>query len=209
MSTISTEVRSPVVGLPDEASARIVALPCGRFRLRARDGLLATSVGQSSLRVENGVVRLSSRRPPRWSAVAAPFVPLGFAAAAALFVLGPSPLTALLVAWATAVVMAVIAILRGVLASREEATVNAADTFVVAVKRPLGLDSIEGLLAKVEWLLPRPLADLVGRRVVVVEAPFGADRLAIRRRLLVPRRVATAQALVRALKTARVPRNGA
>ena len=82
----------------------------------------------------------------------------------------------------------------------------AADTYVVAVRRPLGLDRIAWLLGTVEWLLPRPLADLVGRRVVVVEASFGPDRLAIQRRAFVARRVVTAEALVRSLKAARLPR---
>jgi hypothetical protein len=45
--------------------------------------------------------------------------------------------------------------------------------------------------------------------VVVVEAPFGADRLAIRQRVFVPRRVVTAEALVRSLKTAQYARFGA
>jgi hypothetical protein len=210
VSTISTEVRASLaVGIPEGASARIVALPFARFKLRVREGLLAASVGEASVRVENGVVRLSARRPPRWSAVVAPLVPLGFAAAAALFVLGPSPLPALFLARGTAAAMAALAILQGSLATREETTVSAADAFVVAVKRPLGLGRFEKLLGRAERLLPRPLADLVGRRVVVVEAPFGADRLAIRQRVFVPRRVVTAEALVRSLKTAQYARFGA
>ena len=209
VSTISTEVRAPVAGIPEGASARIVAVSFGRFKVRMRDGLLAASVGEASLRVENGVVRLSARRPPRWSAVAGPLVPLGFAAAAALFVLGPSPLPALFVAIGTAAAVAALAILQGSLATREEATVSAADTFVVAVKRPLGLGRLEKLVVRIERLLPGPLADLVGWRVVVVEAPFGADRLAIRQRVLVLRRVATAEALVRSLKAAQYARFGA
>jgi hypothetical protein len=208
VSTISTEVRAPVVGIPEGASARVVALPFGRFKLRVRDGLLAASVGDASVRVENGTVRLNTRRAPRWTAAVGLVGPLGFTVAAALIVLGPSPLPAYLAAGAAAAAMIVISILRGSLARREESTVSAADTFVVAVKRPLGLDRIERLLGKTEWLLPRPLADLVGRRVVVVEAPFGADRLAIQRRFLIPRRVGTAMALVRALKAARLPRAG-
>ena len=145
VSTISTEVRAPVAGIPEGASARIVAISFGRFKVRMRDGRLAASVGEASLRVENGVIRLSARRPPRWSAVAGPLVPLGFAAAAALFVLGPSPLPALSVAIGTAAAMAAVAILQGSLATREETTVSAADTFVVAVKRPLRLSRFEKL----------------------------------------------------------------
>jgi hypothetical protein len=209
VSTISTEVRAPVVGIPEGASARIVAISFGRFKVRIRDGRHAASVGEASLRIENGVIRLSARRPPRWSAVAGPLVPLGFAAAAALLVLGPSPLPALFVAVGTVTARAALAILQGRLAAREETTVSAADTFVVAVKRPLGLGRFEKLLGRAERLLPRPLADLVGRRVVVVEAPFGADRLAIRQRVFVPRRVVTAEALVRSLKTAQYARFGA
>jgi len=206
VSTISTEVRAPLaVSIPEGASVRIVALPFARFKLRVREGLLAASVGEASVRVENGVVRLSARRPPRWSAVVAPIAPLGFAVAAALLVVGPFAL-ALVAAAATLAAMTVIVILRGSLATREEATVSAADTFVLAVKRPLGLDRMERLLGRAEWLLPRRLGDLVGRRVVVVEAPFGADRLAIRRRALVARRVVTAEALVKSLKAAQHPR---
>ncbi len=206
VSTISTEVRAPVaVGTLEGASARIVALPFGRFKLRVRDGLLAASVGEAWVRVEGAVVRLSARRPPRWSTVVGLFVPLGFAAAAVLLLLG-TPRLALLASGVTLASMAVVETLQRSLAMREEAAVYAADTYVVDVRRPLGLDRIAWLLGTVEWLLPRPLADLIGRRVVVVEASFGPDRLSIQRRAFVARRVVTAEELVRSLRAARLPR---
>jgi hypothetical protein len=49
VSTVSTEVRAPVVSIPEGASARIVALPFGRFKVRMRDGLLATSLRDASV----------------------------------------------------------------------------------------------------------------------------------------------------------------
>jgi acyl dehydratase len=204
--TISTEVATPVpAGVPVGASARIVALPFGRFKVRVRDGLLAASVGAAWLRVEGAVVRLSTRRPPRWSTVLGLTLPLGFVVAAALLLLG-TPWLAPVAAGATLAAIVAITILRRLLAESEETVVYAADAYVVAIKRPLGLDRIAWLLRKVEPQLPHTLSDLIGRRVVVVEASFGRDRLSIQRRALVARRVATAEALVRSLRTARQPR---
>ena len=206
VSTISTEVdASVVVGIPEGASARIVALPFGRFKVRVRDGLLAASVGAAWVKVEGAVVRLNAKRPPRWSAMLAASLPLGFIVAAALLLLG-IPWLALMAAGATLTAIVAITLLRRLLAEREEATVYAADMYVVAVRRPLGLEGITWLLGKVEPLSPHALTDLIGRRVVVVEASFGPDRLSIQRRALVAHSVATAEALVRSLRTARQPR---
>lgn len=203
VSTLPTEARVPVLTrIPQGASARVVALPFGRFKLRVREGRLASSVGEALVQIEGRVLHLNARRPPRWSVVTGQVAPLGFVASAVLLVVGALSL-GLAAAATTATIMALVAILRSLLAVHEETTVRAADAFVVAVKRPLGLERIDWLMKKLEKLLPRPLADLVGPRVVEVEASFGADRLAIQRRALVARRVVTAQSLVQALRAAR------
>jgi hypothetical protein len=208
VSTLATEAVTPLpVCVPEGASAHVAALPFGRFKVRVRDGLAAVSVGRASLQIEGDVVRLRARRPPRAAAVAHRVAPLGFVPVVLLFAAG-LPSAAFLMACSTVVAVGVAGILEALLARAEETTVRAADTVVVAVRRPLGLNVI-GLSAVaqvLERMLPRTLADLVGPRIVVLEAPFDADRLAIRRRAVVTRQVAASQSLVCSLRLAADPR---
>ncbi len=203
VSAISTEAGASIAGLvPAGASARVVALPFGRFKFRVREGWSAVSMGRVDVRIEAGLLHMNGHRAPRWGVALGRVAPLGLAAACALLLVG-RPFYGLAVASGTVVVMAALALLRSLLAVHEETTVHAADAFVVGVRRPLGLRRLDGPLSKLDGVLPRPLSDLVGRRVVEVEASFGSDRLAIQRRALSASRVASAESFVQTLKAAR------
>jgi hypothetical protein len=203
VSALSREAGASIATLvPEGASARIVALPFGRFRLRVREGRLAVSVGKADVRIEAGQLHVRALRPPGWAVALGCAAPLGLVPAAILLVVGPL-YPGLVAAALAAIVITALALVRSLLAVPEETTVHAADAFVVGVRRPLGLGRLDRPFSRLERFLPRPLSDLVGRRVVEVEASFGSDRLAIRRRALAATRVATAQSFVQTLNAAR------